>query len=1076
MVNIIVMDNDENFISFLDPDLIDLTETFENGLRDISVTYNIKEILDAQTYFKVGNKIWVNGDDNITSCLYVINNKVKQSIYKDNNYSFTAEEVLVELNYAPYISQTDITSANGFTTSNNKVKINYNALSYWFGDYFNIGVVQDCISDYASYVSVTGTMSLMSLLRYIEEETGNVFVTRYEKDVNDNTIHRYLDFLNQTNSHTNWELHFEYDFLEQSTIQIFDAEDQLTTDTNDDVYGPDDVADFAANAPVVNINPENIIFRITDGRVTLNTDGEVYDETDPEQVPLEWNATDVGLTNVSDHVLVSLKYTTNKLGLKIHNQAFNVFTDETLCGINTRGYIPLNSIWNSQDYKNSVSFMNGSYFEFFDSHLERVVFQHRIDAVLSDAHDEILNFGRNVEHVQFEVDESDTFFAISPVLKLNQDSSASNGLSYSDMGKIIKAWENLSINQGDIVPMIVQKVGITGTDSNPCTQRTGHPSTGRSAEEILGTYNLSSNYYARPVKPNDQTDQTNKTYEYWVGTAYWPAPYSKYPGELYVSVDTATSLEYPDITGRPDSRDSRAVKRTPKIGPVETSDEDVYAIYNDVAMKIKDKKDPKFNITTDVTNLRGKTFNSYNIHDIVYIKLPTFNTLVTAKVTKTVKNLHKLAENKITLENYSVNTKNLTAGTYIEAKNVSFKYPSSKNLTVTLKDATDDNNKLKNKLITFVLYKVENGASTLTRKVYTKKTNANGQATVNLKYDPGQYEMQIMFGGDAEYSECTMTIDISVGGKKETSTSTTDSTKSKTVKYKTVTIYYDKFGRSPDKKTVIGVGLPSRKSELNKYGYKFFKTKFKNHCPVCGNDGTLYWGWNFGTYFRGKREGGSKEGHFFCEHCDADFSGINGENHNKTGKPRLTRISTPVASSKSEAQQLIKGKLVYGTEKVEVKEKTVTSNKNRTSPIGSVNSYVKQKALSIVGDSIGVAAAKKIAAWMGKNIKYSNYGNFKKSAKTVLQQKSGNCCDQTRCMLELMDAAGCANELKMQYIFVCCNSSNGVGHVFSKITTKSDSSWRYVDPVKANPWGNYAKGWGSPSNPRRIVNYPSKPF
>ena len=74
-----------------------------------------------------------------------------------------------------------------------------------------------------------------------------------------------------------------------------------------------------------------------------------------------------------------------------------------------------------------------------------------------------------------------------------------------------------------------------------------------------------------------------------------------------------------------------------------------------------------------------------------------------------------------------------------------------------------------------------------------------------------------------------------------------------------------------------------------------------------------------------------------------------------------------------------------------------------------------------------------------------------------------------------MDAAGCANEITMQYIFVCC-SSGGVGHVFAKITTKETKNWRYVDPCKANPWGNYVRGWGSPSSPRKLTSYPNRPF
>ena len=1069
--NIIVLDNEENFLKFLDPDLIDLEETFENGLRSIEVTYNIDDILDSQQLFKPGNKIWVSGDGNITPCLYVLNTKVKQDIYKGNKYSFTAEDVLVELNYAPYISQTDITSANGFTTSNGKVKVNYNALHFWFGDYFNIDVVQDCISSYTSLISVSGTMNPMSLLRYIEEETGNIFVTRYEKDILNNTIHRYLAFLNPVNENKNWELHFEYDFLEATTTEIFDEDGEPTTDDTEDVYEPDDEVTFIANAPVVNVNPTNLLFRITDGMEVLNTHGSVYDEDDETQVPLEWNAEDLGLTSQTPHVTVSLKYIGYSLGIKIQTKQFNVVDDDTLTGISDSGYIT--NVWSSSDYQNNISMVNGCYFEFYDTSSEKIIFRHKIDSILSDAHEDILDFGRNVENVEFEVDESDTFTAISPVLSLDNNSGASNSLNYDDMAKIVTAWKNLSVTKGATIPMIVQKMSITGTDQNPCTQRTGTASSGRSAEEILGTYALASNYYKRPVKPTDNTENTNKSYEYWVGTAYWSAPFTKNAGELFVSAETTDNRDYPNITGRPDSRNSRAVKSTPKCGPVETSEEDVYAIYNAVAMKLKEKKDPLFNITTEVANLKDGKFNQYNVHDIVFLKLPTFDSLVTAKVVKTVKNLHNIAENQVTLANYSVTSKEITTETYISASNVTFKYPNSKTLTVTLKDIGDG--ALANKLVTFTLYKIENDNATLTRKVYTKKTNSSGQASITLKYNPGQYQMEIQFGGDVRYAECKTTIQISVGGTKDVNkTSSKTTTKSKTTKgYKIVKTFYDKWGRSPDKKTILGVGLPSRSSELRKYGYKFMKTPFKNYCPVCGEEGTLYYGWNFGTYFRGRREGGSVEGLFRCEHCDADFSAINGENHNRTGKPSLIRLDKPVKSSKAEAKKLVNGKIQYGTKKVKETEKNIVDGKTRSNPIGSVDKYVKQKALSIVGNSVGIAAAKKIADFMGRNIKYDDHCNFLWSSKTVLLKGRGNCCEQTRCMLEMMDAAGCAEYITMKYVFVCC-SPKGIGHVFAKIITKSNNNWRYVDPCKTNSWGNYVKGWGSP--PGRQTSYPTKPF
>lgn len=185
--------------------------------------------------FKIGNKIAILGDEHIKDCLYVINTHVKEDLFKENSFSFDMEEVLVELNNAPLVSHTDF-SKNCFLTKTTNdeltVKVDWNSLNAWFGDYFNIGVVQDCLSDYASYIPFTGTMTRMSLLRLIEEETGNIFVTRYEKDCLENVIHCYLDFLNPININRNWTLNLEYTFMGEMVSEFFDDNGDPVPDDN----------------------------------------------------------------------------------------------------------------------------------------------------------------------------------------------------------------------------------------------------------------------------------------------------------------------------------------------------------------------------------------------------------------------------------------------------------------------------------------------------------------------------------------------------------------------------------------------------------------------------------------------------------------------------------------------------------------------------------------------------------------------------------------------------------------------------------------------------------------------------
>jgi len=1094
MLTITVFDNDENFLQFLDPDLCSITEKHsKDGLRTLEFEYKFQELHTDKQLFRKGNKIWVSGDVNLEDCLYVINTQVKESVYKDNSFTFDVEEVLVELNYAAPISQTDITAANGFTVTNTNdgvtVTINWNALNIWFGPYFNMGVVQNCINSTVSKIKVSGTINLMNLLRLIEEETGNVFVTRYEKDLYTNVIHRYLDFLNPLNVKKPWVLYLDYTFMDDTTVNgVFDSDGNLTEDTFEDVENENDITTFPESEPVYNLDPTTTAFRITNGMETLNSDGMVYDESDPEQTQLEWDSETIGFdSSVTDAVICLSMDSSQTIVLDVNNKSFVIPSSENKDpgSYPGSGYVVPGTPSQDQKIKDCV-LPDDSIFEIYDTTTDKTVFSTYINRMIGTVHEEILDFGSNVENITLETDEEDTFNAIAPILSLNDSSDASNSLSRSDMNKIITAWKNLEISKGDTVPMIIEKISV----KKPTLAE---------AKSYLGTSTINNNYWSRPYKPTDNIDSdnsSNNTWEFWRGTAYWTAPFDKMSGEIFVSTDNVFTTEYTQVKGRPDTRDELGPLILPKIGNVETSDEDVYAIFNAVCLKLKEKQEPVVDIDIDVANLRNGTFNQYHLHDKVYVKLPDSQELITARVVETSKEAHDIAKNTVKLSNYTTsNLKTIPNRTYIDASNVEFKYPQKKTVQIRLvnEDWNDrDSNSIHypaNKLITVQVYNVNENNVTLSKKVYAKRTNANGYANITLKYNPGLYQLRINFGGDEEYEESSLTIDVNVTGTKEVVKTTTKSvipskqktnskttSKSKTVKTKE---YYTKYGVSPDGKYIMGIGRPSAGNELGKYGYKFYKTVFVRKCPMCGSK-ELYWSifWagnehgNWGTFpATGRRESGSAEAQIFCKKCDADYS-IFGNNHNSAHKD-LKVYKKPVKSSKTEAYKLKKGKMLYETVTKTVKTRDVTSNKSRTS-VATIEESVRKQALAIVGNSTDLAAFKKIVSWVHTHIEYERYRNFKRTPATVLKRGCANCCDQTRLILTLGDAAGCTDSLTMKYVNV---SSGSKGHVFSKIITKASGKWRYVDTCvwkTKNPWGNYVKGYGNP--PGSQSTYPTLPF
>ena len=215
--NVIVLSPDEKVLKYLNSEYLEIEETMEKGnLRTISLTYPLSNNLnEVRDWFKIGNKIWVPGVAGLTSCLYVINSNCKMDYWAENNISLDAEEVLSELNYVDLFVQTDTAT----------VTVNRNRLVEWFGDYFSIGVVEDCLNDNLAVISTAGTMTKMSLLRFIEEETGNIFRTRYEKDEDSNLIHRYLDFLQPNNVGVNHEIAIDLNYTVENIGYEIDESD-----------------------------------------------------------------------------------------------------------------------------------------------------------------------------------------------------------------------------------------------------------------------------------------------------------------------------------------------------------------------------------------------------------------------------------------------------------------------------------------------------------------------------------------------------------------------------------------------------------------------------------------------------------------------------------------------------------------------------------------------------------------------------------------------------------------------------------------------------------------------------------
>lgn len=1058
-MNVIVLDSNEEFLQYLDLNRLSVVEeNKKSSIRKISVTYIFDTLENVENIFKVGNKIWISGVNHMKDCLYVINTPISKDFFKNNHVVFDAEEVLVELNYAPPFTQTELYPGNGFTigviNGENNVLIDYAFLDFWFGDYFNVGIVQDCLATRIQKVVLKGTMNLMNLLRRIEDETGNVFVTRYEKDVQSNVIHRYLDFLNPTREN-NWEWNYKFFF-------------------------PEDEPDT--------LNPDDIEIRLTYANNVLQS----------------WDAVSIGINpdeNKKDFN-IKLQYKGKKLILVVNSKSYNFeLTDYPIHAITSQNVDIGDGFETMEMYRQTLNIVlpNKTIFEIYDTENECLLFKHELNPLMGNIQEHVLDVGYNLEDVEFELNEEDTYTAIAPIL-----GGGNNDLGRLELNEVINNWIDLEVTKGSIIPMIVEKITDTKTPT--------------SGANYIGDSVVEGPYWSRPQKPNDNNSEgEGGSYEYFKGTAYWAAPFTKLAGEMYIYDDTAIDIEYSHVRGKADSLDDRGPLQLPKMGYVETSDEDPYAIYNDVAMKLKDKRTPKFDIEVDVANYQNGVFNDYDIHDKVYLKLPGYKALIVAVVSQTTKNIHDITKNTIKLTNYSVNSKVPQVETEILGDAVQFEYPAKGKLNVVFKDIYG--NPLEGKLLSFTKY----GAGTNTGETATKKTDSQGKASIDMKYDPGTYQLLVQFGGDEEYAAASSTIDVLVTGElpqpttEETTTTTSTSSSSASVDLtknnfnsKKKKVWIDADGGSNSMKNSVADLLRAKGWTVHvggtgpSYHYSDYFNVTSDYAVLI----TMYNGFDPATIREAyssriqkelKRKGVELVIMFDTQtwtggmkpYRYGDFSGYYSkkawDDNYSTGDVSISNVATYFKNNNAKycayntadglVNQFLYGgyfKYKEGTKKTTTTTTTTpkateTSLNWGTPKRSSIPSSVKKQAENVVktaGAKTAMEAAKAIASWVAAYIGYEYKYNFYQSTSTTLSRKKGNCCCQTDLMLEMWDAVGIPRQFTVKYVHV---STGSTGHVFASL------NGTYVDPCKSSsPWNNYVKGYGSP--PGHQTTYPTKPF
>ena len=114
----------------------------------------------------------------------------------------------------------------------------------------------------------------------------------------------------------------------------------------------------------------------------------------------------------------------------------------------------------------------------------------------------------------------------------------------------------------------------------------------------------------------------------------------------------------------------------------------------------------------------------------------------------------------------------------------------------------------------------------------------------------------------------------------------------------------------------------------------------------------------------------------------------------------------------------IKSNITFQNCSFELKNDQILSKDPKIYYSSKVPEKIKKLANEIVGSSMGVDAAKKLAKWVSVNLKYEKKEGFYQSPSKTLLRKKGNCCCQSELFLQMCEAVGLTKEHNISFVHV----------------------------------------------------------
>lgn len=322
-----------------------------------------------------------------------------------------------------------------------------------------------------------------------------------------------------------------------------------------------------------------------------------------------------------------------------------------------------------------------------------------------------INLSRNMESLELDVDETSTYTAMAPVLSLQQgttnttgtvtttpttttsdvNNTGTSGTNADDIQKALKNWKALSVSYRESIPMIITQ------DSD--------------GKIMYG--------------------------------AKWYAPFIKEKDSLYIYTPAYSNTSYNQVIPMNSKPQNGVIYPLQKIGTVQTSEKDPYAIYNTLANSLLSKTKPKFTLKVSVKDVQtivgGDNSLGYQLYDTLYVKVPGFDYYVKCTVTETKKNPHLPGENTITVTS-EVSGTHLQENTIILANDI--KVDKTKYLPLQGNLVTVDNVPVGDALMNM---------SVTLEKTYTVTTQPTNPVTPEIDPNTPQKQAVLNFKPETEY-------------------------------------------------------------------------------------------------------------------------------------------------------------------------------------------------------------------------------------------------------------------------------------------------------------------------------------